>query len=178
MSSAPQVSSASRFYKFNTISYSSEPIMYKANSQQGEPCMPSTLAKKPSLEFGWQQKGFDVSFGYRHIKRLSPLVLLQQLLVVQVGEGGGGIGPGVLKAAAVCVAATQGVCTCSQAGLGHLQDGQCVIKRPVRNKKEVKSCCKASDSCWCYDKSMLWAALLLSRFSLDNSTSVYITVRV
>lgn len=74
-------------------------------------------------------------FWVRAHHRLSPLVLLQQFLVVQVGEGGGGVGPGVLKATAIRVAAAQGVCTCSQACTDHLRKAKVHKKQCVAGIK-------------------------------------------
>jgi hypothetical protein len=60
-----------------------------------------------------------------------PPAVVLELLVVQVGEGGGGVGPGTLEAAAVGVAAAQGV----GAAQGHdlLQGGGAGALRESRN---------------------------------------------
>lgn len=68
----------------------------------------------PLVNMGMQAQSLkDMQQGRSAVINSLPLVLLQELLEIKVGEGSGCVGPGVLKPAAVCVAASQGMCTCT-----------------------------------------------------------------
>ena len=119
----------------------------------------------------------------RKTKALSPFVLLKQLLVVEIGKGGWCIGPGVLKAAAVCVTSAQGVCTCSRAATAHVR-GEGVwgawggYSTGPRCKAGCQRDAEESEQLFCCDShgrndQKAGAGLLLFQAAAGNSVAVW-----